>query len=65
VRAVALDDAGGETAVDSQSLTISPDPVGHVDLVQSGVSSVWVRGWTLDPDVANTISVHVYQDGPS
>jgi hypothetical protein len=64
VQAWAQDDVGTlETNLGSKSITLSSDPVGYLDDVQSGASSVWVRGWAIDPDVAAPISVHVYQDG--
>jgi Fibronectin type III domain len=64
VQAFAVDDAGMfDVAIGSKQLSVSADPFGYLDDVQSGVSSVWVRGWAIDPDVATPIAVHVYQDG--
>ncbi len=64
VQAWAQDDVGTlEVDLGSKSITLSSEPIGYLDDVQSGASSVWVRGWAIDPDVAAPISVHVYQDG--
>jgi hypothetical protein len=39
-------------------------PVGSLDEVDAGVSTVSVRGWTFDPNAPTTsINVHVYIDG--
>ena len=44
--------------------TISPDPVGSLDLVAAvGGNAVRVQGWALDPDTTDPIMVHVYVDG--
>jgi hypothetical protein len=38
-------------------------PVGYLDSVVAGPSSVKLAGWALDPDTASPIAVHVYVDG--
>ena len=38
-------------------------PIGSLDSVTGGNGSARVTGWTLDPDVAGSIPVHVYVDG--
>ena len=38
-------------------------PVGVIDTAVSGVGSVSVTGWVVDPDTAAAIDVHVYVDG--
>ena len=38
-------------------------PIGSLDVVSGGVGRVAVAGWTIDPDVAAPIDVHVYVDG--
>jgi GH25 family lysozyme M1 (1,4-beta-N-acetylmuramidase) len=38
-------------------------PVGVIDTAISGVGSVSVTGWVVDPDTAAAIDVHVYVDG--
>jgi hypothetical protein len=44
--------------------TISPDPVGSLDLVSAvGGAAVRVQGWALDPDTTDPVMVHVYVDG--
>ncbi len=39
------------------------DPIGSLDAAQVGPGSVTVTGWTIDPDTADPIDVHVYVDG--
>ncbi len=38
-------------------------PVGSLDLVSMAPGGARVAGWTIDPDTADPISVHVYVDG--
>jgi len=37
-------------------------PIGSLDVVSTGPLRVAVQGWTLDPDVAAPVEVHVYVD---
>jgi hypothetical protein len=37
-------------------------PVGYLDAVVSATGRVTVEGWTLDPDTAGSIGVHIYVD---
>jgi len=39
-------------------------PTGNIDVVDRDDGSIRVRGWTLDPDTANPINVHIYVGGP-
>ena len=39
------------------------DPFGSLDAAQGSPGSVSVAGWTIDPDTAAPITVHVYVDG--
>jgi hypothetical protein len=39
------------------------NPFGTLDVVSTGAGSITVAGWTIDPDTADPISVHVYIDG--
>ncbi len=38
-------------------------PIGTLDAVSTGPTSITVGGWTLDPDTVQPIAVHVYVDG--
>jgi len=37
-------------------------PIGHLDSVTVAAGSITATGWTLDPDTADPIPVHVYVD---
>jgi spore germination protein YaaH len=39
------------------------NPFGHLERVSGALGVVTVSGWTLDPDTAAAIGVHVYVDG--
>ena len=54
---------GSNTLLGCQNITVPVyDPFGGMDVTTSG-STVTVNGWTIDPDTANPIDVHVYSDG--
>jgi len=38
-------------------------PFGALDEVKSAAGGVTVRGWAIDPDTADPITVHIYVDG--
>jgi len=62
----AIDATGGPNAVLGCRTVSLVDhaPVGTVDVVRdTGQSSIQVAGWAFDPDVAESIAVHVYIDG--
>ncbi len=40
----------------------SGPPIGSLDVATTGLGSVSVAGWAIDPDVASSIPVHVYVD---
>lgn len=42
---------------------VNAEPVGSVDLVAPTPTGASVAGWTIDPDTASPIDVHVYVDG--
>ncbi|MGW4466390.1 fibronectin type III domain-containing protein [Micromonospora sp. NPDC004704] len=46
-----------------RTFLVSVDPIGSVDEVSPGPAGLRVRGWSIDPDTANPIDVHVYLDG--
>jgi hypothetical protein len=52
-----------DTAIGCRSVTVQHDPFGYLDEVTSGLFSVRVRGWAIDPDTSSPITVHVYRDG--
>ena len=54
---------GINTPIGCHSVTVQHDPIGSLDEVTSGLFSVRVRGWAIDPDTGSPIDVHVYQDG--
>lgn len=57
--------AGNNTTLACQQVSVaSPLPFGSLDEVSaSGAAAIQVRGWTIDPDTAAPIDVHVYIDG--
>ena len=44
-------------------VALGADPVGNVEQVRGGPGTVGVSGWVLDPDLSDSVSVHVYVDG--
>jgi hypothetical protein len=53
--------AGPNPAVGCRAVSVpGGNPYGAVDLVAGGVGSVTVAGWAIDPDTADSTSVHVY-----
>lgn len=61
----ALNDGPGEnTTLGCRTLTVGGSPVGNLEAVQrTGPGTIAVRGWTLDPDTAASIPLHVYVGG--
>lgn len=43
-----------------KNIVVSPDPYGNVDSITRVSGGVRVRGWTIDPDTASPIKVHIY-----
>ncbi len=41
----------------------SGNPHGNLEVVRDIGSGVQLSGWTIDPDTANSVNVHVYVDG--
>ena len=54
---------GDNTTLGCRSVTVGGSPVGSLDGVVATAGSLTARGWTLDPDTATAIPVHVYVDG--
>ena len=46
-----------------RSITFDANPLGGYEAASATPTSVRVQGWTLDPDTADPIAVHVYVDG--
>lgn len=44
------------------SVDIATNPYGHVDVATAGPAGIRVAGWSIDPDTAASINVHVYVD---
>lgn len=43
-------------------LVTNPVPFGFIDVAIAGEGTVTIKGWALDPDTTDPISVHVYID---
>jgi hypothetical protein len=54
---------GRNTQIGCFTTTVSGDPVGTIDNIQTVGSSLGVWGIALDPDTAEPIMVHAYLDG--
>ena len=55
--------SGPNSLIGCQAVTVGADPVGSFDSVSAVTSGASVSGWSLDPDTAASITVHVYVDG--
>lgn len=51
---------GSYARLGCKDIHVSPDPYGSVDEVKRVPGGVQVRGWTIDPDTASSIDIHVY-----
>ncbi|QNE35089.1 hypothetical protein [Leifsonia shinshuensis] len=61
--------AGGNTFLGCKTVVVpvttvdrGRPPVGNLELVQASAGKVRAAGWALDPDTADSISVHIYID---
>ena len=63
VTAADLVSTGTPTSLGCRSVDLDGTPVGYLDTASAGSGSLRVAGWTLDPDTAGSIPVHVYVDG--
>ncbi|MEN1976821.1 hypothetical protein AAHH18_16985, partial [Cellulomonas sp. P4] len=54
---------GPATRLTCRTVEVGNVPVGRVDALTAGADSVTVRGWALDADTRDPISVHVHVDG--
>jgi hypothetical protein len=56
--------AGGNSQIGCRTVVVpGGSPFGSLDSVRTGLGSVSVSGWAIDPDTASSIGVHVYVDG--
>ena len=46
-----------------QSFNRSSSPFGSLDAAVRNGTTLSVGGWSIDPDTANPVSVHIYVDG--
>lgn len=51
---------GSHKQIGCKSINISPHPFGSLDTVKSVPGGVEVSGWSIDPDTASPIRVHLY-----
>jgi uncharacterized protein YkwD len=54
---------GANNAVGCRVILVDASPFGSLDAVQPVPGGLQVTGWTIDPDSASPITVHVYVDG--
>lgn len=55
---------GGASSLGCRNVTLpGGSPIGVIDTATSGIGSISVTGWAVDPDTAASIDVHVYVDG--
>ena len=55
---------GASTRLGCRTVTIvNAVPIGSFDSARTGMGEFTVKGWSLDPDVSDSIRVHVYVDG--
>ena len=55
--------SGGNALLGCRDVVTTGPPFGSLDVVTAGAGSVRVQGWSIDPDTAAPVSVHVYVDG--
>jgi hypothetical protein len=61
VCAYGINNGGGHNPqIGCKSINVSPDPYGSLDRVERVSGGVWLHGWSIDPDTASPVSVHVY-----
>lgn len=48
------------TLLGCRSVTVGGNPFGSLEVVTGQAGGIDVRGWTIDPDTAKAINVHVY-----
>jgi hypothetical protein len=53
---------GRDVGIGCRAMPWGVDPVGYLDDVSPGPAGLHVAGWSIDPDTASPIAVHVYVD---
>ncbi len=53
---------GNNALVGCKNVTVTDNPIGSLDLVTMAPGGVRVAGWTLDPNTAEPINIHIYVD---
>jgi hypothetical protein len=53
---------GWDKGIGCRAITMGVDPIGNLDVVSPGPAGLHVAGWSIDPDTASSIPVHVYVD---
>ncbi|MGK2956855.1 MAG: peptidoglycan recognition protein family protein [Acidimicrobiales bacterium] len=54
---------GANSLIGCRVIPTSDNPIGSLDLVTPVPGGLRVAGWTLDPNVAGSIDIHIYVDG--
>ena len=45
-----------------RTITLGLDPIGYLDDTSPGPAGLHIAGWSIDPDTASPIDVHIYVD---
>jgi hypothetical protein len=53
---------GTNQVLGCRTVDVTVDPFGSLDLVKGGSGSLSAAGWSIDPDTASPIGVHLYVD---
>lgn len=61
--ASAINQGRGETRTFCRHVDEAVNPFGSLDVVTPGPGGLRVQGWTIDPDTAASIDIHIYVDG--
>lgn len=51
---------GATTTIGCRSMTVSVDPFGYIDSIKRVSGGAEIKGWTIDPDIASSVTVHAY-----
>lgn len=54
---------GSNSTIGCRPFVVPTAPVGNLDAVTARYDTVRVRGWALDPNVADPVAVRIYVDG--
>lgn len=65
VHAYAINTGPGDTnsLIGVRQVFVGGNPFGNLELVAGGRGELRIVGWTIDPDTASPIDLHVYVDG--